>query len=36
VGRRIGVGGVTAATQTRMMADLMTARLMIREGRFGS
>ncbi len=36
VGRRIGVGGVTAASQTRMMADLMSARLMIREGRFGS
>jgi hypothetical protein len=31
VGRRIGVGGVTAAAQTRIMADLMSARLMIRD-----
>ncbi|MDA0962339.1 MAG: hypothetical protein O2898_05415 [Proteobacteria bacterium] len=36
VGRRIGVGGVTAASQTRMVADLMSARLMMRDNGHGS
>ena len=31
LGRRIGVGGVTAAAQTRIVADLMAARLMMRD-----
>lgn len=31
LGRRIGVGGVTVAPQARIVADLMAARLMLRD-----
>ena len=30
IGRRIGVGGVTPASQSKVMADLISARLVIR------
>ncbi|TNF59629.1 MAG: hypothetical protein EP307_10030, partial [Rhodobacteraceae bacterium] len=32
-GRTIGVGGVTAAAQGKIMADMIAARLMMRDGR---
>lgn len=31
MGRRIGVGGVTAASQSKVMADLISAKLMMRD-----
>ena len=31
IGRRIGVGGVTPASQSKVMADLITARLIERD-----
>lgn len=33
LGRRIGVGGVTAASETKAMADILAARLVERDGR---
>ncbi len=32
MGRRIGVGGVTPASQSKVMADMISARMMMRDG----